>query len=286
MSEREKCDKKSDEVPPAPDDWENAGDDAIIASVAERQKQLEQNETNLAAEQEQLKIHQKASGNKTEKNRPEVGEGPIRLLRRQHIGNQQQKTEAELEAEAQERATKALEEREALYQQTRERIFGGEQPPSQQPPEPVSSESLQAQLQLHLQQQQQMQQQQSSGPRDHLSDVQMKRADTRKPGQRQQQIPQQPPPLNSLPMMMPPTSIPPPQVPWFFNGAPPPQPLYNIPPPQSMYGAPIPPSSQPPIYGGPGFPVGMPPPPPANFYQYQQYYQQQLQGNPRNRYRY
>jgi hypothetical protein len=283
MSEREKCDKKSDEVPPAPDDWENAGDDAIIASVAERQKQLEQNETNLAAEQEQLKIHQKASGNKTDK-KPEVGEGPIRLLRRQHIGNQQQKTEAELEAEAQERATKALEEREALYQQTRERIFGGEQAHSQQP-EPVSSESLQAQLQLHLQQQQQMQQQQSSGPRDHLSDVQMKRADTRKPGQRQQ-IPQQPPPLNSLPMMMPPTSAPPPQVPWFFNGAPPPQPLYNIPPPQSMYGAPIPPPSQPPIYGGPGFPVGMPPPPPSHFYQYQQYYQQQLQGNPRNRYRY
>ena len=55
MSESEKCKEKSEEVA---DDWEIAGDDAIVASVAERQKQLEQYENKLAVEQEQLKIHQ------------------------------------------------------------------------------------------------------------------------------------------------------------------------------------------------------------------------------------
>ena len=56
MSQNEKCnDKLIDEVA---DDWENAGDEALVASVAERQKQLEKQESKLAVEQEQLKIHQ------------------------------------------------------------------------------------------------------------------------------------------------------------------------------------------------------------------------------------
>lgn len=238
MSLSETCDAKSSED--VADDWECAGDEALVASAAVRQKQIEQLESKLAVEMEQLKIehHPKASAStSTERTRIEVGDGPVRLLRRPRSNTNSRKSKEQLDAEAAaEQARKDLEEREAAYQQARERIFGGDELASTPPSNLTASGSSNhitddpvAQMVAHIQSG-------ASGaskaekcePRNHLSDVPMKRV-----GMRRQPGPPGPAQQCRQPLM--PSVVLPPQmgggVPWPYSG---------IAPPQVPYGAPLP----------------------------------------------
>uniref|UniRef100_A0A7E4VQ68 SUZ domain-containing protein n=1 Tax=Panagrellus redivivus TaxID=6233 RepID=A0A7E4VQ68_PANRE len=240
MSLSETCNAKSSED--VADDWECAGDEALVASAAVRQKQIEQLESKLAVEMEQLKIeHQpKASAStSTERTRVEVGDGPVRLLRRPRNNADAGKSKEQLDAEAAaEQARMDLEEREAAYQQARERIFGGEEPSSTPTPTSLSASASSnhltddpvAQMVAHIQSGASASKQEKPEPRNHLSDVPMKRVDMRRqPGP----IPQCRPPL------MPGVVIP--QMGGPMNGNMPPWPYPGVPPPpMPPYGAPLP----------------------------------------------
>jgi len=243
MNEAEQCSQQKEEVA---DDWENAGDEVLVASVAERQKRLAQMESQLAAEQQQLKLEQTKPTNNQNDKKPEVGNRPVKLLRRPQSGSTlNKKTDAELAKEAEERAQKALEEREAAYQQAREKIFGGEQPPDgppEAPPVETTEEFPQPSTSTNKDQ----------TSRDYLSDVPMKRADTYK-------VPPRPaPPIQSLmtssgmwgyPGQVPFNGPPSGMVPPFYDGIPPgvippycmsgPMNPFPVPPPASMYRPPV-----------------------------------------------
>ena len=179
--------------------------------------------------------------------RTEVGSGPVRLLRRPQSGSTlNKKTDAELAKEAEERAQKALEEREAAYQQAREKIFGGEQPSDVQPEVPTmerTEEFPQPSTSTNKDQ----------ASRDYLSDVPMKRADTYKVPPRP--IPPLPPLMNpsgmwrysgQVPCNGPPSGMMPPP---FYDGMQPgvippycmsgPMNPFAVPPPSTMYRPPV-----------------------------------------------
>uniref|UniRef100_A0AC34PZ77 SUZ domain-containing protein n=1 Tax=Panagrolaimus sp. JU765 TaxID=591449 RepID=A0AC34PZ77_9BILA len=229
MSKTEQCNPEEQVA----DDWENVGDDALVASVAERQKRLAKIENERATEQEQLKIEQSKSSSSLSEKKNDVGNGPVRLLRRPNSGSQIKcKTDEELAKEAHEKVQKELEERTVAYQQAREKIFGGDPVQSEEvpttntgtvaPPQPrilpISVPSTS-----------------SSNTKDHLSDVPMKRADvnrqqTTKQIQSFQNAPQ--------PLML---QQPLPPVPPHLTG---PWPNFNyppLPPPSMFIGPPQPP---------------------------------------------
>ncbi|KAE9555239.1 hypothetical protein FO519_001589 [Halicephalobus sp. NKZ332] len=227
MNEAEQCSQQKEEVA---DDWENAGDEALIASVAERQKRLAQMESKLAAEQQQLKLEQVKPSSSQNDKKAEVRSGPVKLLRRPQSGSTlNRKTDAEIAREAEERAQKALEEREVAYQQAREKIFGGEQLAGEQPEIPTNEA-----IEEYPQPSTSINKDQTS--KDYLSDVPMKRADTYK-------FPPKPvvppiPPLMSSPMggwrypgQVPCSGPPGGLIPPFYDGIPP-----NVMPPYCMSG--------------------------------------------------
>lgn len=167
--------------------------------------------------------------------RNDVGNGPVRLLRRPNSGSQiKYKTDEELAKEADEKFQRELEQRAVAYQQAREKIFGDQSQNDETPstetdlPLPVQPRILSITMPSTS----------GTNTRDHLSDVPMKKADVNRQQQAQKQV--QSFQNTPQPLMMQP--IPP--VPPHLAGAGP-WPNFNYGPPPNLF---IPPQNM--IYNG------------------------------------
>jgi hypothetical protein len=198
------------------DDWENVGDEQVMAQIAERQKQLVEQKNEV----EQLKLPEADDGQQPGPANS-IGDRPFRLLRRPQSASRLGKDDKD--GSSNENKAMTLEERQAAYEQARERIFGEKRCVEESPADEFTPS-----------------QDTSAGPivepllpdprRNHLSDVPMKTSNIA-PSRWPPCVP--PPPPQSLWTPVPPLALS--SVPAYL----PPSSMYM--PPQSAYATPPPP---------------------------------------------
>ncbi|KAH7695089.1 hypothetical protein AAVH_37858, partial [Aphelenchoides avenae] len=218
------------------DDWEDVGEEQVIAQIAERQKQLVEQKN----EAEQLKLPEGDDDGQLPGPANPLGDRPVRLLRRPQS---ESKLSGSGDQSGGANRPMTYEERQAAYEQARERIFGVKSSAAESTEDPTSEDVSPSTDHS------------SGGPiveaipppvdrRNHLSDVPMKTTNVA-PGRT---WPPGPPPQQMWPGPMPitMTGMPPP-----FGGYAPPPTTYGAPPPPQSYHLNDYSSAYPPMGGGP-----------------------------------